>query len=373
MPPGAVCIDLRGLDAVRVDPATALVRVGGGALLADLDRATEEHGLAVPAGHVSHTGVGGLTLGGGVGWLMRAHGLTIDSLVEAEVVLADGAIVRASAEEHVDLFWALRGGGGDFGVVTEFTFRGRRVGPMVYGGMLLYPWTHAREALRRGRELMEDAPEELTTFVTLMTAPPGPPFPEALQGGPAVAIGVAWAGAIADGEAALAPLRAAFPPALDLLGPLPYTALQKMIDHTAQHGWGYADRMHYTDEVGDELIDALVAGFERVPGPFSAINVGWMGGAVRAVAPGATAFGHRDAGALVWLIGCSGPEPADGVRAWVRTLWEETAVHASGGVYVNALHDGRPVSDAYAADVWARLTAVKRRYDPYGVFSGNGV
>jgi FAD/FMN-containing dehydrogenase len=281
--------------------------------------------------------------------------------------------VRAAADEHADLYWALRGGGGDFGVVTEFTFRGRRVGPMVYGGMLIYPWAQAREALRRGRALMADAPDELTTFVTLLTAPPGPPFPAALQGRPAVAIGFAWAGAIADGEAALAPLRAAFPPALDLTGPMPYTALQTMIDQTAQHGWGFADRMHYVHEVGDDLIDALVAGYERAPGPFSAINVGWMGGAVRAVEPGATAFGHRDAGALVWLIGCSGPEPVDAVAAWIRALWDETAVHATGGVYVNALHDGRPVRDAYAEEIWSRLVAVKRRYDPDGVFSGNGV
>jgi FAD/FMN-containing dehydrogenase len=370
---GALCIDLRGLDAVHVDPGTALVRVGGGALLGDLDRATAPHGLAVPAGHISHTGVGGLTLGGGVGWLMRAHGLTIDSLVAAEVVLADGRIVRASAEEHIDLFWALRGGGGDFGVVTEFTFRGRRIGPLLYAGMLIHPWAQAREALRRAQELMAGAPDELTMFVTLMTAPPAPPFPADLQGRPAVAIGFAWAGAIADGERTLAPLRAAFPPALDLAGPMPYTALQTMLDQTAPPGWHFSDRMHYVGEVEDDLIDALVAGYERAPGPFSCINVGWMGGAVRAADAGATAFGHRDAGALVWLIGCSGLEPVDAVADWIRALWEETAAHATGGVYVNALHEGRSIREAYADDTWTRLVAVKRRYDPDAVFSGNGV
>ena len=216
---GALCIDLRALDDVEVDPHEQIVRVGGGALLGELDAATQEHGLAVPAGQISHTGVGGLTLGGGIGWLMRHHGLTIDSLQAAEVVLADGRIVRAAADEHPDLFWALRGGGGDFGAVTRFEFRAHRVGPMVLGGMLVYPWEQAREALRATRELMESAPDELTIFVALVTAPPEPPFPAELQGRPAVAVALAWSGDLAEGERVLAPLRATLPPALDLVAP----------------------------------------------------------------------------------------------------------------------------------------------------------
>ena len=370
---GAVCIDLRALNAVEVDPRRAIVRVGGGALLSELDAATQEHGLAVPAGQVSHTGVGGLTLGGGIGWLMRHHGLTVDSLLACEVVLADGRIVRASADEHPDLFWALRGGGGDFGVVTQFEFRAHRVGPMVLAGMLVYPWERAGEALRASRALMDAAPPELTIFDVLVTAPPAEPFPVELQGRRVALVSVAWSGDIAEGERVLAPLREACPPALDLIGPMPYVALQQMLDATAPHGWRFYDRLHYLPEVSDGLIDALVAGFEAVPAPEAHVVTGWMGGAIDRVAPGETAFGHRGARAFTWFIGCSGNEPIEPVTAWVRELWEATERFATGGVYVNALDRERPVRDAYADEVWERLVAVKRRYDPDGVFAGNGI
>jgi FAD/FMN-containing dehydrogenase len=370
---GALCIDLRELNAVDVDPARSIVRVGGGALLRELDAATQAHGLAVPAGQISHTGVGGLTLGGGVGWLMRKHGLTIDSLLAAEVVLAGGETVRAAADEHADLFWALRGGGGDFGAVTSFEFRAHPVGPAVLGGMLVYPWERARTALRATRALMAGAPEELTIFVALVTAPPEEPFPPELRGHRVAVVAAAWAGDLHDGEAALAPLRAGCPPALDLVAPMPYAALQSMLDQTAPPGWRYHDRMHYLPEVGDDLVDALLAGVERAPTPQSHVMTAWMGGAVDRVAPGATAFGHRGAHALTWIIGCSGDEPLEPAAAWVRRLWEDTAPFATGGVYVNALDAGRPVRDAYADDVWERLLDVKRRYDPDGVFDGNGI
>ncbi len=259
---GALCIDLRSLNAVDVDPRRAVVRVGGGALLSELDAVTQEHGLAVPGGQVSHTGVGGLTLGGGMGWLMRKHGLTIDSLLSADVALADGRCVRASAAEHPDLFWALRGGGGDFGVVTTFEFQAHAVGPMVLAGLLVYPWEQARDALRASRALMAGAPDELTVFDVLLTAPPAAPFPPELQGRRVAAIGVAWCGDLTEGERVLAPLRAGLPPALDLVGPMPYVALQSMIDQTAPHGWQFYDRQHFLDEVSDGFIDALLAGFE---------------------------------------------------------------------------------------------------------------
>src|SRR5918998_1412663 len=208
-PTSPLAAELRSAGFVGrlVDPARALVRVGGGALLSELDAATQEHGLAVPGGQVSHTGVGGLTLGGGLGWLMRRHGLTIDSFEAAEVVLADGEIVRASAGEHSELFWALRGGGGDFGVVTSFEFRAHPVGPTVLAGSLVYPWERAAEALRAVRDLMDDAPPELTVFDVLLTAPPGAPFPPELQGRPVAVVGVAWSGDLEEGEQVLAPLR----------------------------------------------------------------------------------------------------------------------------------------------------------------------
>jgi FAD/FMN-containing dehydrogenase len=368
---GALCIDLREMNSVEVQPD--LVRVGGGALLGELDAATQEHGLAVPAGQVSHTGVGGLTLGGGIGWLMRHHGLTIDSLVAADVVLASGEIVRASADEHPDLFWALRGGGGDFGAVVNFEFRPHRVGPMVLAGMLVYPWEAAREALRASRDLMEDAPPELTIFDVLLTAPPQPPFPAELQGRRVAVVSVAWSGDLAEGERVLAPLRSDCPPALDLVGPMPYLALQTMLDQTAPPGWRFYDRMHYLPEVSDGFIDSVVREFEAVPTPQSHLVTGWMGGAIDRVAPGETAFGHRDARAFTWIIGCSGEEPVRPAAEWVRRVWEETAGFAREGVYVNALDSGRTVRDAYAAGIWERLVEIKQRYDPDGVFAGNGI
>ncbi len=207
----------------------------------------------------------------------------------------------------------------------------------------------------------------------LVTAPPAEPFPVDLQGRRVALVSVAWSGDIAEGERVLAPLREACPPALDLIGPMPYVALQQMLDATAPHGWRFYDRLHYLPEVSDGLIDALVAGFEAVPAPEAHVVTGWMGGAIDRVAPGETAFGHRGARAFTWFIGCSGNEPIEPVTAWVRELWEATERFATGGVYVNALDRERPVRDAYADEVWERLVAVKRRYDPDGVFAGNGI
>ena len=366
---GALCIDIRSLNAVEVDAERAMVRVGGGALLSELDAATQEHGLAVPAGQISHTGVGGLTLGGGVGWLMRRHGLTVDSLLAAEVVLADGRVIRASADEHADLFWALRGGGGDFGAVTAFEFRAHRVGPIVLGGMLVFRWEDARAALRACQDLMADAPEALTVFAALITAPPEFPV---LPGERVLAVAAAWCGDLAEGQRVLAPLRAAGP-AADLMGPMPYMALQTMLDASAPHGWRFYDRLHYLPEVGDAFIDELLRAFESAPTPETHVMTGWLGGAIDRVPSGATAFGHRGARALTWFIGCSGDRPLDEAADWVREAWEATRPFATGGVYVNALNAERPVRDAYADDVWERLLAVKRRYDPEGAFNGNGI
>jgi len=370
---GALCIDLRALNAVAVDTGRGVVQVGGGALLSELDAATQKHGLAVPAGQISHTGVGGLTLGGGMGWLMRRHGLTIDSLHSADVVLADGQQVRASADEHPDLFWALRGGGGDFGVVTSFVFRTQSVGPSILAGVLVYPWELAGNAFRASRDLMDDAPDELTIFDVLLTAPPQEPFPPELQGRRVAVVGVAWCGDPAEGERVLAPLRADCPPVLDLVGPMPYVALQSMLDETAPHGWRFYDRSHYLPEISDGFIEALLDGFESVPAPQAHVLTGWLGGAVDRAAPGETAFGHRGARAFTWIIGSSGDEPLGPVTDWVRRLWEETAPFATGGVYVNALNSERSVRDAYADEIWERLVAVKRRYDPDGTFEGNGI
>jgi FAD/FMN-containing dehydrogenase len=220
---------------------------------------------------------------------------------------------------------------------------------------------------------MAGAPEELGIFAVLLTAPPQDPFPPELRGRPVAVLSVAWSGDLAEGERVLAPLRADRPPVLDLVGPMPYVALQSMLDATAPHGLRYYDRLHYLDEVGDDLIGTLIAAMEQVPTPQSHIITGWMGGAIDRVAPGATAFGHRDARAETWLIGCSGDAPVEPTVDWVRRTWDAIRPHATGGTYVNALDPGRPVRDAYADEIYDRLVAVKRRYDPEGVFSGNGI
>lgn len=370
---GALCVDLRALNEIVVDPERRTVRVGGGALLGELDRATQEHGLAVPGGQISHTGVAGLTLGGGLGWLMRQHGLTVDSMLAAEAVLADGTIVQTDESIHPDLFWALRGGGGDFAAVTSFEFRAHRVGPMILGGMLAYPWERATEAFTAARDLMADAPDALTTFVVLLTAPPADPFPPELQGRRTVAVSVAWCGAHEEGESVLAPLRAAHAPALDLVAPMPYVALQTMLDETAPPGANYYDRLHYLDTVTDELIGTLITGYESVPTPEAHVITGWLGGAIQRVAPGATAFGHRAAGAETWFIGASGDRPLGPTRDWVVRQFEATAPFATGGTYVNALQGEQSLSAAFDDSVLSRLVDVKRRYDPDGVFDAHGI
>lgn len=367
-------IDLSAhLGRVAVDAASRRVRVGGGALLGALDRATQEHGLVVPSGHVSHTGVGGLTLGGGTGWLMRRYGLTIDSLRSAEVVAADGEIVRTSADERPQLFWALRGGGGNFGVVTEFEFEAHTLGTHLVAGMLVYPLARAREVIGFVREWLEVAPDELTSFPVLFTAPPQPPFPPELQGAPVLAVGVAYAGSTEEGLRLLEPLKQFAQPAVDLAGPMPYLALQTMLDASVPHGLHNYNRAEWLNQLSDEAIGILVDHFERVSSPLSQIILARMGGAVARVPADATAFPHRDARNLLWIVSTWRPDedPESHVQ-WVRTIHDAMKPFAAGGVYVNALGDepASRVRAAYGAN-WQRLTEVKRDYDPDNVFRHN--
>jgi FAD/FMN-containing dehydrogenase len=364
-----IVADLSPLCGVEVDPQAGIARVGGGALLGQLDRATQRFGLAVTAGQVSHTGIGGLALGGGTGWLMRKHGLTIDSMVAAHVVTADGEHVRASEEEHPDLFWALRGGGGNFGVVTRFEFRLHRVGPMICGGMLVFPLARAEEVLAANQAVMAGAPDELTTFEVLITAPPEPPFPPELQGEPVVSIGVAHLGGESAAARDLAPLRA-LGPALDAVGPLPYLALQSMIDDSVPHGRRYYVRGQWLHGLDDGAIGAVVDAHAAATSPFGQIVMCRMGGAVARVPSDATAFARRDAGHLALLVGAW--EDADDERhiGWVRSLSDALEPSCSGGGYVNELGD-RPARAGYTDAAWERLVAVKDRWDPSNVFRLN--
>jgi FAD/FMN-containing dehydrogenase len=371
---GGLVIDLSAhLGGVEVDADTRRVRVGGGALLGTLDRATQEHGLVVPSGHVSHTGVGGLTLGGGTGWLMRRYGLTIDSLRAAEVATADGKIIRASADEHPDLFWALRGGGGNFGIVTEFEFEAYPLGTELLAGMLVYPLAQARDVLGLVRDWMETAPDELTSFPVFITAPPQPPFPPELQGRPVLAVGVAHAGPVDEGMRALEPLKRSAPPALDLAGPMPYLALQTMLDAGVPHGLHNYNRAEWLDDLSDDAITILVEHVERISSPLSQVILARMGGAVARVPADATAFPHRQARNLLWIVSTwrpdQDPEPH---LQWAQEISDAIKPCTAGGVYVNALGDERAdrVRGAYGSN-WQRLTQIKRRYDPGNVFRHN--
>ncbi|HJQ74948.1 MAG TPA: FAD-binding oxidoreductase [Gaiellaceae bacterium] len=364
-------IDLSRLRSVQVDPATRRVRVGGGALLGDVDRATQEHALVVPAGHVSHTGVAGLTLGGGFGWLMRRFGLTVDSLVSAEVVTADGEILRASADSEAELFWGLRGGGGNFGVVTEFEFEAHPLGPEVAVAFVLYPLEAAADVLVAADAATAQVPDEVTSFATFMTVPPAPDFPPELHGRKVLAVIAVYAGDPAEADPHLRPFRELATPLLDGTGPMPYVALQTMIDPSAPHGLHYYTRSHFLDGV-DAVAQPLADVFAEVTSPLSLLLIGWAGGAVAAVPPDATPYWHRDARCFAWVVSAAPPdEPQEAHHAWVNAV-SAAALPAARGVYVNAIaNEGADrVRAAYGGN-WDRLLAVKRRYDPENVFRLN--
>jgi FAD/FMN-containing dehydrogenase len=347
------------------------VRVGGGALLGDVDRATQEQGLVVPAGHVSHTGVAGLTLGGGFGWLMRRFGLTVDSLVSAEVVTSDGEILRASDESEPDLFWGLRGGGGNFGVVTEFEFEAHRLGPEVAVAFVLYPLEEAADVIRAAGEATAEAANEVTSFVTLMTVPSAPDFPSELHGRKVAALIAVYAGDSDAADPHLSPFRSLGTVLLDGTGPMPYVALQTMIDPSAPHGLHYYTRSHFLEGV-DAIAQPLADVFAEVTSPLSLLLIGWAGGAVAEVPSDATPYWHRDAQCFAWVVSAAPPdEPQEAHHAWVNKV-SAAALPAARGVYVNAIaNEGSDrVRAAYGGN-WDRLLDVKRRYDPENVFRLN--
>jgi FAD/FMN-containing dehydrogenase len=370
-----IVIDLSAMRAVRVDPANRRAWVQGGALWGDVDHETQARGLATTGGIVSHTGVAGLTLGGGIGWLMRKHGLTIDNLLAADVVTADGELLRASQDEHPDLFWALRGGGGNFGVVTSFEFRLHPVGPIVLAGPIVWDASEAREVLCVYRDVIRDAPDELGTVVRFGTAPPIPAIPEDLHWRPVMMIGTCYAGPIEDGERVLRQLRASGTPLLDLVGHRPYVAFQSALDSTVPHGWKYYWKATHLPELRDDLIDVLVEHAFSSASPRSYAAMFHLKGAVSRVAEGATAFGNRQASHAITLDGVWRPGEDFGDRdtAWTRRFFDALA-RFHEGVYVNFLGgDEAPgrVREAYGDAVYDRLVNVKTTYDPDNVFHHN--
>ena len=370
-----IVIDLSATRAVRVDPKGRTAWVQGGALWGDVDHETQAHGLATTGGIVSHTGVAGLTLGGGVGWLMRKHGLTIDNLLAVDVVTADGELRRTSADEHPDLFWALRGGGGNFGVVTSFEFRLHPVGPTVVAGPIFWDASDAVEVLRCYRDFVRDAPDELGTVVRFGTAPPLPVIPEYLHWRPVVMVGTCYAGPIEHGERVLRPLRTSRTPLLDLVGPAPYVGFQSALDSTVLHGWNYYWKSTYLPELRDDLIDVIAEHAFSCSSPRSYAAMFHLKGAVSRVAEGGTAFGNRQASHAITLDGVwrPGEEFGDGDTAWTRKFFAALGRFREG-VYVNFLggdeHPDR-VREAYGDSVYGRLVDVKNTYDPDNIFHHN--
>ena len=372
---GGIVIDLSAMRGVRVDPAGRRAWVQGGALWGDVDHETQAHGLATTGGIVSHTGVAGLTLGGGVGWLMRKHGLTIDNLLAADIVTADGTKLRASEHEHPDLFWALRGGGGNFGVVTSFEFRLHSVGPAVLAGPIFWDASDAGEVLCCYRDVIHSAPDELGTVVRFGTAPPLSIIPEDLHWRPAVMIGACYAGRIEDGERLLRPLRTAGTPLLDLVGPTQYVGFQSALDSTVVHGWKYYWKSTHLPELSDDLIDAIAEHAFSCSSPRSYAAMFHLKGAVSRVGEGATAFGNRQASHAITLDGVwrPGEDFADQETAWVRKFFAVLGRFREG-VYVNFLggdEDPGRVREAYGDSVYNRLVDVKTTYDPDNIFHHN--
>jgi len=369
---GGIVVDLSAMTGTWVDPGAARVRAQGGCLWRHVDHDTQAFGLAVTGGIVTHTGIGGLTLGGGIGHLMRKHGLTIDSLVSCDVVTADGERVVASEQENPDLFWALRGGGGNFGVVTSFDYALHEVGPEVLAGVLAWPLERAGEVLRVYRELVADAPDELGIMGNLRMAPPLPVFPQELHGKPVVALVVCYAGDEEEGERVLRPLRELKDLAVDSVGRKPYSAHQQMFDAAYPHGRHYYWKAWKLPPLTDGALDVLVEHAWSITSPLSAIPLFTLGGAVARVPDEAMAFTGRSAAHDVnfvasWL---PGDPDSDRHRAWARGAWEAMRPH-SAGVYVNFLSDEPEAVGAYGAAKYARLRALKTAYDPDNWFRHN--
>ena len=369
----ALMIDLQPMKGVRVDPEKRTARVQAGVLLGELDRETQAFGLAVPSGIVTHTGVAGLTLGGGIGWIMRKHGLSVDQLVSVDLVTADGEFVQASADENADLFWGLRGGGGNFGIVTEFEFRCVPLGTQVLAGPIFWPMERSGEVLRFYRDWVAEAPDELMTIVVHRKAPPLPFVPEELHGKPVVMVIPCWVGDPDEGERVIRPLRQFGPPVADVCMVKPYLAHQAMFDPSfPPHRWYYFKSCDVA-ELTDEIIDITMERSLQIASPLTSFPIWQQGGAVARVGDDETAYNGRNAAFTFNIGACT--ETAEGFeeeRDWVRSFWSALEPWHQG-VYVNFLGDDEParVLESYGPAKYERLRALKQRYDPDNFFRIN--
>jgi len=366
-------IDLSQMRNVDVDPVARTARVEAGATLGDVDAATQRHGLATPLGINSTTGVAGLTLGGGFGWLSRKYGLTIDNLLSAEIVTAAGQRIHVSEVENGDLFWGIRGGGGNFGVVTSFEYRVHPVGPEVLAGLIVHPLDDAPAVLRYYREFAEAAPEELSCWFVMRQAPPLPFLPPEWHGREILVLAACWSGDIAEGERVLKPLREFGNPIADVIAPSPYAGWQTVLDPLLTPGARNYWKSHDFTELSDGLIDVFVDHARRIPDPQSEIAFAQLGGAVSRVAADATAYTAREAQFAMNVHGrWADPALDDACIGWAKSLFAAAAPFATGGVYVNFLtqDEADRVQTAYGSN-YARLARLKMQYDPKNMFRMN--
>jgi FAD/FMN-containing dehydrogenase len=373
---GGLVVDLRRLRSVEVDPDARTARAGGGVTLGELDTATQEHGLAAPVGVVTKTGIAGLTLSGGIGWLRRKHGLSVDNLVSLEVVTADGQVRTASETENAELFWALRGGGGSFGVVTALEYRLHTLGPEVMVAFVLYPGERAAEILRATDEYTQAAPEEVSPLAFLGRVPHGDPFPAEIHGAPFAAVAAVYAGDAEEGERSLAPLRELGDPLADLSGVLPYVEAQSLLDEDYPDGWRYYWKSVDLDELGDEALERLTAHAATAPSHHSTIDVWYHGGAMTRVDAEATAFGRRSRYLLGVEANWEPGDPDDENVAWAREAVDDLGRFSDGGGYLNFpgfFEEGdEQLRASYGERNFERLVALKSELDPGNVLGGAG-
>ena len=369
---GGLVIDLSRMKGIQVDPGAKTVRVQGGCTLGDVDHATHAFGLAIPMGIQSTTGIAGLTLGGGVGHLSRHAGLTIDNLLEADVVLADGQLVKANARQHTDLFWALRGGGGNFGVVTSFLFRCHPIS-QVFGGPMLWELSEAKEVLRWYHDFIRQAPNNINGFFAFLVVPPGPPFPEHLHLKNMCGVVWCYTGPVEQAQEVFAPLRSFKKPALDLTGPLPLPALQSMFDPLMPTGMQWYWKGDYVKEMPEEAIDAYVDFGSRLPTMLSTMHLYPINGAAGRVDKKSTAWAYRDAVYAMVIAGID-PDPAnkDAIVTWAKDYWQAVHPYSVGGSYINfMMEEGDERVKATYGDNYQQLVKVKSIYDPENLFRVN--
>jgi hypothetical protein len=365
-------IDLSLIKYTRVDPEAKTIMVGAGCTWGDIDHATHAFGMAVPGGIISTTGAGGLTLGGGLGYLSRKCGLSIDNLLSADIVLVDGSFVTANANQNQDLFWALRGGGGNFGVVTSFTFNLHPIS-MIYGGPMLYELSESEDVMKWYRELIKDAPDDLNGFFAFLTVPPGPPFPEHLHLKKMCGVVWSYTGSLEDGEEIFKPIRAFKTPALDFVGPIPLPALQTLFDGLLPTGLQWYWRADFVNELSDEAIAKHISFAEAMPTPLSTMHLYPINGAASRISNKDTAWNYRDATWAMVIVGID-PDPSNKeiITKWTKDYWEALHPYSAGGAYVNFMMDeGEDRIKATYGDNYERLVTIKNKYDPNNLFRVN--